>query len=98
MYKIGGTLLPNVNHSTNLGVVMDNQLTFKLHINGIIVHAKQRAALILRCFYTRDPQLLIDAFTVYVRSLLEYCCSVWSSQLMCLINCIEGVQRNFTKT
>ena len=97
VYKLGGTPLPNVNHNTDLGVVMDNQLTFKLHINGIVVRAKQRAALILRCFYTRDPKLLIKAFTVDVRPLLEYCCSVWSPHLMCLINCIEGVQRNFTK-
>ena len=47
-----------------------------LHINGIVVRAKQRAALILQCFYTSHPQLLIKAFTVYVRPLLEYCCSV----------------------
>ena len=50
VYKLGGTSLPNVNHNTDLGVVMDNQLTFKLHINGIVVREKQLAALILRCF------------------------------------------------
>ena len=49
MYKLGGTPLSNVNHNTDLGVVMDNQLAFELHINGIVVRAKQRAALILRC-------------------------------------------------
>ena len=63
----------------------------------IIVRAKQRSALIWRCFYTKDPTLLIKAFTVYVSPLLEYCCSVWSPYLMYLINCIECVQRNFTK-
>ena len=47
VYKLGGTPLPNVNHNTDLGVIMDYQLTFKLHINGIVVRAKQRAALIL---------------------------------------------------
>ena len=67
VYKLGGTPLPNVNHNTDLDVVMDNQLTFKLHINGIAVRAKQRAALILWCFYTRDPKLLIKAYTGYVR-------------------------------
>ena len=82
VYKLGGTPLPNVNHNTDLGVVMDNQLTFKLHINGIVVRAKQRVALILRYFYTRDPKLIIKSFTVYVRPLLEYCCSVWPPHLM----------------
>ena len=97
MYKLDDTSIPNVNHNTDFGVVMDNQLTFKLHINGITVRAKQHTALILRCFYTRDPTLLIKACTVYVRSLLEYCCYVWSPHLMCLINGIEGVQINFIK-
>ena len=46
VYKLGGIPLPNVNHNTDLGVVMDNQLTFKLHKKGIVVCAKQRAALI----------------------------------------------------
>ena len=76
VYKLGGTSLLNVNHNIDLCVIMDNQLTFKLHINGIIVSAKQRAALIVRFFYTRDPKRLIKAFTVYVRPLLRYCCSV----------------------
>ena len=64
MYKLGGTPLPNINLNTDLGVVMDNQLTFKLHINSIVVRSKQRTASILRCFYTREPKLLIKAFTV----------------------------------
>ena len=39
VYKLGGTSLPNVNNNTDLGVVMDNQLTLKLHINGTVVRA-----------------------------------------------------------
>ena len=45
VYNLDGTPLPNVNPIADLGVVMDNQLTFKLHINGIVVCAKQRALL-----------------------------------------------------
>ena len=40
VYKLGGTRLPNVSHSTGLGIVMVNQLTFNLQINGIIIRAK----------------------------------------------------------
>ena len=39
----------------------------------------------------------MKAFNVYVQSLLEYYCSVWSPHLMCLMNCTEGVQRNYTE-
>ena len=96
-YCIGGFRLPKVDNVRDLGVVIDNQLTFKLHINEICLKAKQRSALILRSLYTRNKLILIKAFTVYVRPLLEYCCNVWSPHLLGMIDCIENVQRSFTK-
>ena len=62
----------------DLGIIVDNNLDFKLHVNNICVKAKQRASLILRCFYTRNKYILFRAFTMYVRPLAEFCCSVWS--------------------
>ena len=59
--------------------------------------AHQRANLIHRCFLTKDPATLIRAFIVYVRPILEYCSSVWSPSLITDIDCIEKVQRRFTK-
>ena len=34
--------------------------------------------LILRCFQSRDPGLLMHAFITFVRPILEYCLAVWS--------------------
>ena len=53
--------------------------------------------IILRCFYTRDKCILFRAFTAYVRSLVEYCCSVWSPYQCTLIYKLENIHRNFTK-
>ena len=57
----------------------------------------QRANMIIRCFVSRNTDLLVRAFTTYVRPLLEYNSVVWSPYLKCDIELIENVQRRFTK-
>ena len=42
------------------------------HINEITPKAHKRANSILGCFASRDVSLLVRAFTVYVRPILEY--------------------------
>ena len=59
--------------------------------------AHQRNALILRCFESRDKDLLMRAFCTYVRPLLEYATPTWSPHFSYLIFRIENVQRSFTK-
>ena len=41
--------------------------------------------------------LLFNAFTVFVRPLLEYCSPVWNPHYHCDIEKTESVQRRFTK-
>ena len=60
--------------------------------------ASHPASLILKAFLSRDPNLLLKAFTVYVRALLEYCSYVWFPVYTTdIIELIERVQRTFTK-
>jgi hypothetical protein len=67
------------------------------HIANIVHIASSRAFLILKSFVTRDQQILVKAFTTYVRPLLEYCTPVWSPHFKKLIHMVENVQRRFTK-
>jgi len=46
---------------------------------------------------SRDLSSLVRAFTVYVRSILEYCSVVWNPFLLKDITALEKVQRRFTK-
>jgi len=52
---------------------------------------------ILRSFVSRDVALLIRAFIVYVRPIVEYNSVIWSLQNVHDIEEIERVQRRFTK-
>jgi len=96
-YNINNNILPNTNSMLDLGVTIDCNLRFKLHINNIVAKAHQRACLILRCFKSRNAAVLFRAFAVYVRPLLEYCAPVWSPSYKSDILHIESVQRRFTK-
>jgi len=48
----------------------------------MVAKALMRASQILRCFLSRDPLILIRAFNVYVRPIVEYCSPVWSPILL----------------
>lgn len=96
-YKIGDYELEWSTNPKDLGVTMDTGLNYKTHIANIVHTAHTRANLILKCFVTRDPAVLVKAFMAYVRPILEYCSPVWSPHLIGLIKSVEAVQRRFTK-
>ena len=82
---------------TDLGIILTSNLSFSKQIDKVCSKARCRAAMILKCFQSRDALLLFRAFIVYVRPILEYCCNVWSPYKLCDIRKIESVQRLFTK-
>jgi hypothetical protein len=96
-YFINGTRLMSENNVNDLGVLTDSDLRFNEHINRICTRAHSRVSLLFRGFVSRDPHILVKAYKVYVRPLLEYCCVVWSPWQIGLINAIENVQRYFTR-
>jgi len=49
-YSLYGNQLSRVNEARDLGVLVDAQLSFKSHINGVVAKARMRAGQILRCF------------------------------------------------
>jgi len=96
-FSICDVPLPVVTFTRDLGITATQNLSFSQHITGIVTKAHHRANMIHRCFVSRNINLLVRAFTVYVRPLLEYNCEIWSPHLKQDINAIEQVQRRFTK-
>ena len=97
VYHIGQTKLPVVDCITDLGVTYSDRLKFSPHVDKIVAKASLRAKLILRCFQSRDPVLLIKAFCDFVRPILEFSFVVWNPLLKQDIEKVESVQRRFTK-
>ena len=81
----------------DLGVIVSEDLKPTAHIKQMVAKAHQRSNAILRSFVSRDIDLLVRAFSVYVLPLLEYNSVVWSPQSVQDIELVERVQRRFTK-
>ena len=96
-YNINSNNLPFSDCIRDLGVYHDGRLKYDQHISFIVRKAFNRAVLILKCFHSRNSSVLMQAFSVYVRPLLEFSSSVWSPHYKYLIDKIESVQRFFTK-
>ena len=96
-FHIDSNPLPDCDFVRDLGVEVDCDLKFSLHINHIVRKASIRSYLLSRSFVSRDTQTLVRAFKVYVRPILEYCSVVWSPYLAKDVDLLESVQRKFTK-
>ena len=80
----------------DLGVYVDHRLSWKSHINTKAAEASKKASWILRTFSCRDKDTMMLLYKSYVRSIVEYCCPLWSPHQQCDIIKIESVQRSFT--
>ena len=96
-YSVNDQPVNTVSEVRDLGVIFDSSLKFNSHISGIVAKANSRAPLIHKCFVSRNPEILLRAFKVYLRPLLEYATCVWSPHCNYAIDNIEAVQRKFAK-
>ena len=96
-YNLSGHQLNQVNQIRDLGVIITSDLKSSAHCSMIAAKAYARAHLIMKCFTSRNPEILIKAYTTYVRPLLENASPVWNPHLIKDINVLEKVQRNFTR-
>ena len=97
-YLIGNHQLPQVSNCSDLGVIIDNQLSVSHHILATTKKASKQSALILRWFLSRDALNLKLPFYAYVRPILEYASPIWSPHTQKGIDLLENVQRCFTKS
>ena len=80
----------------DLGIIANNKMTFKEHIQSVVLACRRMSGMLLRTFHSREPDLMLRLFNTYIRSKIEYCCSVWSPTLQKEINELERLQKTFT--
>ena len=98
IYSINNCALPVVDSYKDLGITCDKHLSYTPHVQNITVRASQRAKLILTCFtITRNPDVLMKTFIVYVRPMLEFSSTVWNHMTKQNIRKVQSVQKRLTK-
>ena len=96
-YSLSGIPLQFVSSIRDLGVCLNSDLTPSMHCSNIATIAFNRSCLLLKCFHSNDVSLLVRLYKVYVRPLLESNTQVWNPWFHKDIQCIERVQRFFTR-
>jgi len=96
-YILNGNKVSSAHLVGDLGVDVDEGMTYDAHINKIIGKAYSRIGVLLKGFASRNVRVLKKAYLTYIRPVLEYASSVWSPHLLKHINAIERVQKYFTR-
>jgi hypothetical protein len=78
-YMLDGTVLDRVCSINDLGVIMDEKMTFSEHLDVMVAKAFAMLGLIrILSLEFRDPYILKSLFTSLVRPKLEYASCVWN--------------------
>ena len=80
----------------DLGVTITPDFNFNAHIYQISIKAGLKVSWILSAFKSRSSFVLMTLYKSLVRSLIEYCCPLWSPYSINEIQILEAVQRRLT--
>ena len=80
----------------DLGIQMEDKLTFRTHIATTAAKGHRMAGWALRTFRTRGRSLMMTLLKSLIISQVEYGCVIWSPTEQSRINLLERVQRRFT--
>ena len=100
-YSINGTTLENVTSIKDLGVILDQKLTFEDHINATVSKANRALGLLIRTFQSAsrhcnfNRRSALATFNANVRPILEYCSVIWAGAAKTHLVRVERVQHRF---
>ncbi len=101
IYKMGSqndiVSLQETIEETDLGIIIDNELSFNTHITHSVKKANKIVGMIWRTFTFLDEDMFKKLFTSLVRPVIEYGNCVWSPSFQYHIRDIENLQHQVTK-
>ena len=90
--------LEHVFEEKDLGIIIDTDLIFDVHVSEKIKKANNMLGLIRRYFCCLNADILLPLYRVFVRHLLDYGAPVWSGRLKrSQIRAMEKIQMRATE-
>lgn len=97
-YEIGGHVLNKVTEVRDLGVTLDEKLTFDKHIDKICTKAYRMLGFVLRTTKPfKKASTFLTLYKTFVRSQLDYASTIWNPHYAVYTNQIEMVQKKFLR-
>lgn len=98
LYFMNNSVLTEVSEINDLGIIFDSKLKFDTHIDAIVKKANSMLGFIFRSTSKfNDKSCIKYLFNAFVRSKLDYNCSVWSPHQTGHKLKLERVQRKYTR-
>ena len=96
-YSLNGQAINHKDVCRDLGVLINERLTFSNHCSKLARSAHFRRRQFEKAFACDDRDFRVSLFCTYIRPILESNTVVWCPHHIRDINLIENVQRKFTK-
>lgn len=97
-YNVAGTAVQRVDHVKDLGVMLDEKLTYTRHFSTTIDKANRQLGFMFKISKEfRDPLCFKALYCSLVRSLLEFASVVWNPYQAVWSGRFEAVQRKFVR-
>jgi len=81
----------------DLGLYYSSNLKYHHHVDNIAKKARRISFALLKSIRSRNSDILIQIFKIYVRPVLEFCSNVFNPYLLKDINAIEKIQKFYLK-
>jgi hypothetical protein len=96
-YMLSNTPLNVKPYERDLGILVDERLSFDQQISAAVCKAKRLVGMMLHTFTSRNRNVILPVFNSLIRPVLEYASPVWNSASVHHTNQLESVQRYVTK-
>jgi hypothetical protein len=96
-YNLLGQEISKVKDEKDIGVVIDEELSFDKHICEKVNKANSIFAVLRRTFRNLNADIFLPLYKTLVRTHLDYASSVWAPYKKKYIDKIESVQKRATK-
>ena len=96
-YEMEGHRLSYTKCEKDLGIFIDDKLSFDKHINYSINKANRVMGIVRKTFEYMDEEIFLQLYKGLIRPHLEYASSVWSPHLIKQKDSLEAVQRRATR-
>ena len=97
MFSIGDVSVETCLVAKDLGILMNQNLSWSQHINKICTNANYWRKVLYKCFTFRSVEVIKKLYTSIIRPKIEYAAAVWNPISVRCINLLEKVQRRCTK-
>lgn len=96
-YNLDGNYLKTSVSEKDLGIIIDDKLSFENHINSLIKRSFCKINSIFKGFPKRHTSVYLFLYKVYILPSIDYCSEIYFPRSVGLIDRLENIQRRFTK-